>query len=178
MAQIESMTYIEHRTLNTVPVNEKLKLCKKMRKGENNNKNNKKNSVSLTGKSNAQGNNEFDSLRSNKNPSTLRYLTGMTMASMFTLAYIIGPISLPLTIISLLFYPTSTRVWLWCSPVILSMLYSPPQMPWLLENMTPILDYFQYEEAMEMSNEEFLDLGKKNKSFIFAAVPHGVVSFH
>ena len=121
--------------------------------------------------------NALTSKKSNKDPSTLQYFIGMMMASMFTLAYVIGPISLPMAILFLFFYPTNVTTWLFCAPVLISMIFPPRQMPWLLNKMTPVLDYFQYDEVMEMSNEEWYDLTvNKNKSIIFAAVPHGVVS--
>ena len=102
----------------------------------------------------------------------------MIMASMFTMVYVIGPLSLPASILMMYCYPSSVFTWLIALPTITSLLYEPPQMPEVIEKMTPILDYFQYDECMELSNEEYKELLlKQRKTFIFACVPHGVFSF-
>jgi len=106
-----------------------------------------------------------------------RHLIGMAMASIFTIAYCLGPVWLLCSVFMIVLYPFEISSWLFCAPVIISLLYNPPQTPHLLGRMTPVLDYFDYDEAMEFSNEEFSKLFKSGKSIIFASVPHGVFSY-
>ena len=50
-------------------------------------------------------------------------------------------------------------------------------MLWLADYMTPMLDYFDYEEVLETSNDEAIELSKSGKKFLLAMQPHGVISF-
>jgi len=50
-------------------------------------------------------------------------------------------------------------------------------MLWVADYMTSMLDYFQYEEVLEISNDECIKLANSGKKFILAFQPHGVISF-
>jgi hypothetical protein len=50
-------------------------------------------------------------------------------------------------------------------------------MPWLAHYMKPMLDYFDYEEVLEISNEDAIKLANSGQKFILAFQPHGVISF-
>jgi 2-acylglycerol O-acyltransferase 2 len=50
-------------------------------------------------------------------------------------------------------------------------------MPFLAKYMTSMLDYFDYEEVLEISNDECIKLVDSGRNFILALQPHGVISF-
>ena len=50
-------------------------------------------------------------------------------------------------------------------------------MPWLADYMKPMLDYFDYEEVLEIPNDEAIKMSKNGKKFLIAMQPHGVISF-
>jgi len=50
-------------------------------------------------------------------------------------------------------------------------------MPWLANYMKPMLDYFDYEEILEFSNDDANKMINDGKKFILALQPHGVISF-
>mmetsp|Transcript_15390 Transcript_15390/g.23846 ORF Transcript_15390/g.23846 Transcript_15390/m.23846 type:complete len:182 (-) Transcript_15390:804-1349(-) len=113
-----------------------------------------------------------------KDCSSLRYCSGMAMASIFSLTYVVAPVWMFVAVIYLIKSPFSQDAWLFALPVFLSMIIDPPQMPWILNHMAPVLDYFQYEDIMETSNDEIFDMvNNKKKRILFAATPHGVVGF-
>lgn len=119
--------------------------------------------------------NEF---KATKDCSILRYCTGMALASLFSFTYVVAPVWIFLSAAYLITSPFSQDAWLFSLPVFLSMMINPPQIPWIMQYMVPILDYFKYEDIMEVSNDEIFDLvNNKKKRIIFAATPHGVVSF-
>jgi len=43
--------------------------------------------------------------------------------------------------------------------------------------MKPMLDYFDYEEAFEITDDELRERGAEGKRYIIATQPHGVISF-
>ena len=43
--------------------------------------------------------------------------------------------------------------------------------------MVPMLDYFDYEEILELSNDEAIKLSSSGKKFIIAMQPHGAVNY-
>mmetsp|Transcript_15389 Transcript_15389/g.23843 ORF Transcript_15389/g.23843 Transcript_15389/m.23843 type:complete len:341 (-) Transcript_15389:233-1255(-) len=113
-----------------------------------------------------------------KDCSSLRYCSGMAMASIFSLTYVVAPVWMFVAVIYLIKSPFSQDAWLFALPVFLSMIIDPPQMPWILNHMAPVLDYFQYEDIMETSNDEIFDMvNNKKKRILFAATPHGVFSY-
>lgn len=119
--------------------------------------------------------NEF---KATKDCSILRYCTGMALASLFSFTYVVAPVWIFLSAAYLITSPFSQDAWLFSLPVFLSMMINPPQIPWIMQYMVPILDYFKYEDIMEVSNDEIFDLvNNKKKRIIFAATPHGVFSY-
>jgi 1-acyl-sn-glycerol-3-phosphate acyltransferase len=62
--------------------------------------------------------------------------------------------------------------------MILSMLFKPIPSKWLLRHMTPVLDYFDYEQIIETSPIDCRkDMLENGKNFIIAVQPHGVIPF-
>merc|ERR1712151_1018575 len=106
-------------------------------------------------------------------------ILGMALASIFSMAYFLTPIYILSAIFATLFrYPSTYYAWIYATPLILSMLSKPIPMHSLVGMLTPMLDYFDYEEAFDLSNEEIRKLVfEDGKNFIFAVQPHGVISF-
>ena len=71
--------------------------------------------------------------------------------------------------------------WLVCyvSPIAISAVLPAMASPWILSLLTPMLEYFDsYEQVHETSPVHMLDqLMKHDVPYIFAAQPHGVISF-
>lgn len=110
---------------------------------------------------------------------TLRWFTGMMIASVFSLVYLFTPLYMITAVACLVLrFPSTTWSFLIASPLILSMLFKPIPSKWLLRHMTPVLDYFDYEQIVETSpidgRKEMLENGK---NFILAVQPHGVIPF-
>lgn len=72
----------------------------------------------------------------------------------------------------------STSAVVYAAPLLISVVIPSRAMPWLGQYMKPMLDYFSYEEVLEMTNEEFVQQANvERKKFILAMQPHGIVSF-
>jgi hypothetical protein len=113
-----------------------------------------------------------------KSPSTLRRLTGMVMASTFTSVYFVAPTWTIVSIMALVFrWPSLPSAFVIAFPVILSALFPPVASPWILRCLSPILDYFEYEQILEDKPVDVRANMLRGKSYIIAAQPHGVVSF-
>jgi hypothetical protein len=112
-----------------------------------------------------------------KGPSTFRRLMGMAMASTFTLVYFVAPTWIIISIVALVFrWPSLPGAFLIASPIILSALFPPVASPWILSCLSPILDYFEYEQILEDRPVDVRADMLRGKSYIIAAQPHGVVS--
>ena len=108
--------------------------------------------------------------------STGRYLLGMAMATTFSCVYFFAPAYMITSILALLFrYPTTEKAFLFAAPLILSIFSKPVRLD--VQFLKPMADYFDFEEAFEMSDDDIREYLKKNdKRFILASQPHGVVS--
>lgn len=111
--------------------------------------------------------------------STLRWLLGMAVASVFSLVYLVAPSYILTSLLALLLqYPTRNAAILYALPMLLSAAIPSFGAPSLAPLLSPMLDYFDYREEFETSDEEFRELAnKKGKRFIVAVQPHGVISF-
>jgi len=108
----------------------------------------------------------------------LPWLLGMAMATMFSLVYLITPVYL-LTAgpCLLLRCPSTTASFYYALPMLISILIPPRCSPFVLRLLRPMLSYFDFEAIYmgdDMVRKEW-ESGKKN--YIFAAQPHGVLSF-
>jgi hypothetical protein len=116
---------------------------------------------------------------SKKPPSTnTTRLIGLAMASVFTLAYIIAPSLMLISVLAILFqWPSLPWALVIASPVIFSILLPPIPSPWILRRLGPMCEYFNYEQIIE---EKPVDVRSHmrdgTKTYILAAQPHGVVS--
>lgn len=111
--------------------------------------------------------------------STLQWLKGMMIASVFSLVYLFTPMyMLASTTCLLLRYPSTTWSIAIAFPMLLSILIKPITCPWIVQRLTPMLDYFQYEEIIEhKSVNARQELVKGRRNYILTVQPHGVISF-
>jgi hypothetical protein len=106
-----------------------------------------------------------------------RWLLGMIIASTFSFAYLIIPIYLlSSTCCLILRYPTSKASILYALPMLISIITTPRPSPLILRLLKPMLDYFDYE-AIYTDEKNVRDAIVNGKNFLFAAQPHGILSF-
>ena len=109
--------------------------------------------------------------------SSLRWVLGLTMSSVFTLSYFFAPSYMLLSTILLIFrYPTLPIAATFAAPLIISAVIPPIPSAWLLSKLTPMLDYFQYEQIIETSPVDVRKNMRNGKNYILAVQPHGVLS--
>lgn len=109
---------------------------------------------------------------------SLKKICGCIAASMFSLSYYIAVIYASTLIFYLFVNPRSIFVWVSAIPFVLSILIPPIQSPFILKSkfLGSMLEYFDYQEILESSPSEILEI-QKQKKIIFAAQPHGVLSY-
>lgn len=118
---------------------------------------------------------------------TIRYAAGMGVATAFSLAYILAPVYIFAVIILVVMQPKVATTYIFSLPLIISAIIPPIKAKTFLHSywVKCILDYFDYEEIFEVDDEKLLEMVENRKntvgggcgSFIFAAQPHGVLSF-
>lgn len=107
-----------------------------------------------------------------------RWLAGLCIAAVFSLVYIVTPPYILSALVALILrYPSTNAALIYASPLILSIFTEARAAPGLAWLLSPMLDYFDYEEACEIGNEEFRKDAKEGKRYIVACQPHGVISF-
>jgi len=106
-----------------------------------------------------------------------RWLQGLAIASFFSIIYIASPLYILTTIGALIYqYPTRNVSLIYAIPFVVSILIPAKGAIWAADFMGPMLDYFDYQEILETSNEELLKKSQ-TKNYIVAMQPHGVISF-
>mmetsp|Transcript_15193 Transcript_15193/g.28830 ORF Transcript_15193/g.28830 Transcript_15193/m.28830 type:complete len:327 (+) Transcript_15193:135-1115(+) len=108
-----------------------------------------------------------------------KWFAGLVMASLFSLVYFIAPFYMITAIFVLLFnYPNRLLAWLYVTPLFASALVPSMASPWLLGLLTPMADYFDYEEIHETSPRDVWTEVREGKSnFLVVKQPHGVLSY-
>jgi len=110
--------------------------------------------------------------------STLRWIQGLIISSIFSVVYLITPAYCTSAItILVLQYPCKHAAFLYAAPLMISILSPCRPMLFLANYMTSMLDYFDYEEVLEISNDDCIKLADSGRKFIMALQPHGVISF-
>ena len=113
-----------------------------------------------------------------ENKSVIRSWIGFCIASFFSLTYFLTPIYLISSLYFLIFHSKDVFSWKFAAPMILSAVLPPFSLPGLLGKCKPMLDFFDYEEILETSTEEFERMvNKEGKHFIIVGQPHGVLSY-
>mmetsp|Transcript_35930 Transcript_35930/g.86732 ORF Transcript_35930/g.86732 Transcript_35930/m.86732 type:complete len:320 (-) Transcript_35930:171-1130(-) len=106
-----------------------------------------------------------------------QWLLGMTFASVFTIAYLlIPPYLLSATVAMIMRYPSTKSSILYASPMLISIITSPRSSILTLRLLRPMLDYFDLE-AIHLDEKNTRSQMANGKSYLFAAQPHGVLSF-
>ena len=107
--------------------------------------------------------------------SLFRWLLGLGLSSIFTLAYFLSPLYILLAIAAISLQ-WSTGSILFALPIVVSALVPPIPSPWLLKRMSPMLDYFEYEQIIEEKPIDVRQNMRAGKPYILAVQPHGVLS--
>jgi hypothetical protein len=109
--------------------------------------------------------------------SSFRWFLGMICASIFTFTYVLSPPYILSAIIALILrYPNGNIAFIYALPLIISTLTPSRPMPSIIGLLTPMLDYFDFEQIIEEEETLRKNLNDKGKNYIFAAQPHGVLS--
>jgi hypothetical protein len=112
-------------------------------------------------------------LRNNSKKSLPGWLLGMAVASIFSLAYLLVPVYLLSATASLVcLYPSTKSSLIYALPMLISIFVKPRASFLALRLIRPMLDYFDFEAIYLDEN-----IRSSGKNFIFAAQPHGVLSF-
>lgn len=102
----------------------------------------------------------------------------MFVASVFSLVYLVAPTYIITSVIAIICqYPTRHAAILYALPMMISAIIPSFGAPGLAKILSPMLDYFDYHEEFETTNDEFREDAKKGKRYIVAVQPHGVISF-
>lgn len=112
-----------------------------------------------------------------KDCSRFTYAIGFVMASVISVAYFLTPVYSLSCLILLVSNPFSSFTWKFSSLFILSILMPCVTKPDLVHLMTPVLEYFQYEEVFEFDYPEWLERTNNGEKFIIPSHPHGVISY-
>jgi hypothetical protein len=121
--------------------------------------------------------NPVEKQRDERDTSSLRWLAGMFLASIFTFSYVLTPPYILAAILALAFrYPNGNAAFFFALPLILSVFSKPWPNARIIGYMTPMLDYFQFEQIIETDKVNAKEELLKGKNYIFACQPHGVFS--
>jgi hypothetical protein len=116
-------------------------------------------------------------MKERSKPPILRWTAGMMMSAVFSSMYFLAPFYMISALILLIKSPTSHYVWAFVSPIVISALIKPVPMPWLIRRLTPMLDYFDYEEIHESKPRNVTQEINDGTNFLLICQPHGAVSF-
>ena len=116
-------------------------------------------------------------------PLSLRWIIGLLQASCFSLVYLVAPFYLISATVLLCYYKiVASPMWLYyySAPMLVSALLPSMASPFCLSCLQPMLDtYFEsYEQIHECSPIDVIDqMINHGKNYIWAAQPHGVISY-
>lgn len=118
-------------------------------------------------------------LNSGSKKSVFRYFIGMIMASCFSMVYFVAPFYMVSAVLILMEFGSRTLwAWLYVAPILVSAIFPPVAMPRVIRLLSPMLEYFDYEEIHETSPidvAEEIRSGRKNYLCVFQ--PHGALSY-
>lgn len=107
-----------------------------------------------------------------------QWFVGMIIASCFSMIYFIAPFYMISAVLVLIRFGSSIWAWIYVAPIILSALIPSVPLPGVIARLSPLLDYFEYEEILETTpvnvGQEMLS-GRRN--YLFVLQPHGALSF-
>mmetsp|Transcript_25332 Transcript_25332/g.38911 ORF Transcript_25332/g.38911 Transcript_25332/m.38911 type:complete len:319 (+) Transcript_25332:206-1162(+) len=106
-----------------------------------------------------------------------QWFLGMIVASIFSFAYLIIPIYLLSSACCLILrYPTTNASLAVALPMFISIIIPPLPSTFILRMLKPMLYYFDYE-AIYTDDKNVRQAIAGGKNFLFAAQPHGILSF-
>jgi 1-acyl-sn-glycerol-3-phosphate acyltransferase len=117
-------------------------------------------------------------VNSNTNKGLSQWLIGMVIATSFCLAYLLVPIYLLIATVYFLLIGNKSS-FLFALPMLLSMSAKPRASNMALRLCRPMLAYFDFEEIFmdETIRTKSSSSSSNKRQYIFAAQPHGVLSF-
>lgn len=116
--------------------------------------------------------------KKSRDVSTWRFFLGMLVASVFSLTYVITPLYIIAALSSLIFqFPSRTFAYCFAAPLFVSVLVKPIPCPALIAMLSPMLDFFEYEQIVESSPVDVVKAMLEGKKYIIACQPHGVISY-
>ncbi|EEC44340.1 predicted protein [Phaeodactylum tricornutum CCAP 1055/1] len=120
-----------------------------------------------------------DEHKSPPNPSTFRWFLGLLVASTFSMVYFVAPFYMLTVVFALVFkYPSVEIAWMYAIPMIVSAILPPMASPLALRLISPLIDYFDYEEIHETSPVDVQkEILSNNKNYLLVFQPHGALSF-
>jgi hypothetical protein len=112
-------------------------------------------------------------------PGKRKWYTGMLVSTLFAAAYYVRPIHMVIPILMAYYgFPNLWISYLFLSVFLLSVSIPPkPSRTLVGKLLSPILDYFDYDQIVENSPVHVRETMKDGKRYIFACQPHGVVPF-
>jgi hypothetical protein len=94
------------------------------------------------------------------------------------MAYLVAPFYMLTALVAVSFsFPCWHAAWLYALPILISAVIPPIPMPWVIRLLTPMLDYFDYEEVFETSPIDVHEEIRQGKNYLCVFQPHGVLSF-
>lgn len=110
--------------------------------------------------------------------SSIRWFVGMIMASFFCLVYLLTPLYMITALMAVLFgCPSRLLALIFSSPILLSMAFKPVASPWIVGLLTPMLDYFEFEQILETKPVDARQKILDGTNYIIGVQAHGVISF-
>lgn len=111
-------------------------------------------------------------------PTPFRWFVGLIMASVFSLVYFIAPFYMAAALYLCLRYPWHSSTWVFASPILVSAAIPSITLPWkYLKILSPMLEYFHYEEIHENSPVDVKEQLLKGKNYLCVCQPHGALSY-
>ena len=116
---------------------------------------------------------------SNPQKKDRQWFTGLVMASLFSLVYFIAPFYMLTAMVVLLFnYPNRLLAWLYVTPLFVSAVVPSTASPWILQQLVPMADYFDYQEIHETTPRDvWTEVKEGTSNFLIVKQPHGVLSY-
>lgn len=100
------------------------------------------------------------------------------MASTFSLVYFIAPFYMATALCAVIFsFPSLPAAWLYALPILISASIPPIASPFVIKLLSPMLDYFDYEQIHETSPVDVRLEIRNGKNYLCVFQPHGAISF-
>jgi len=105
---------------------------------------------------------------------SLQWFIGGVMATCFSMVYFVTPFYM-LSCLAFAFVISWKHALVYAAPLIVSAILPPMGSPMVLRLLTPMLNYFEYEEIHETNG--FENIIDKGINYLLIVQPHGAISF-